>query len=148
MLTTVVVGNPKRGSRTRAAGERVAEAFSGRPADHVIEVVDLGPALLEWGDEGISAAVDLVARSDLVVIASPTYKATYTGLLKTFLDKFAGGTGMQGVVAVPLMVGGAWNHALARRADPEARAGGTGGDNSTARPIPHRIGVRGGRPDR
>jgi FMN reductase len=113
MRTTVVVGNPKRDSRTRAAAELVAEAFSGRPADHVVEVVDLGPALLEWGDEGISAAVDLVARSDLAVIASPTYKATYTGLLKTFLDKFAGGTGMRGVVVVPLMVGGAWNHALA-----------------------------------
>ena len=113
MLTSVVVGNPKRGSRTRAAAERVAEALSGRPADHVIEVVDLGAALLEWGDEGISAAVDLVARSDLAVIASPTYKATYTGVLKTFLDKFAGGTGLQGVVTVPLMVGGGWIHALA-----------------------------------
>lgn len=113
MVTTVVVGNPKRSSRTRAAAERVAEAITGKPADHVIEVVELGAGLLEWGDEGISAAVATVAASDLVVIASPTYKATYTGVLKTFLDKFAGGTGMQGVVAVPLMVGGAWNHALA-----------------------------------
>lgn len=113
MVTTVVVGNPKRGSRTRAAAERVAEALSGRAADHIIEVVDLGPALLEWGDDGIRAAVDTVAASDLVVIASPTYKATYTGVLKTFLDKFAGGTGMEGVVVVPLMVGGSWNHALA-----------------------------------
>ncbi|WP_166875116.1 MULTISPECIES: NAD(P)H-dependent oxidoreductase [unclassified Salinibacterium] len=113
MVTTVVVGNPKRNSRTRAAAERVAEALSGRHADHVIEVIDLGPALLEWGDAGIAAAVDTVAGSDLVVIASPTYKATYTGLLKTFLDKFAGATGMHGVVAAPVMVGGAWDHALA-----------------------------------
>src|SRR4051812_46221859 len=113
VLTTVVVGNPKRGSRTRVAAGRVAEALAGRPADHMIEVVELGPALLEWGDDAISAAVDTVARSALAVIASPTYKATYTGLLKTFLDKFTGGTGMQGVLAVPLMVGGAWNHALA-----------------------------------
>ncbi|WP_173922461.1 NADPH-dependent FMN reductase [Agromyces sp. Marseille-P2726] len=113
MVTTVVVGNPKRGSRTRAAAERLAEALTGRPAEHVLEVVDLGPALLGWGDEGITAAVETVAASDLAIIASPTYKATYTGLLKTFLDKFAGETGMQGVVTVPLMVGGAWNHALA-----------------------------------
>ncbi len=113
MVTTVVVGNPKLGSRTRAAGERVAEGLTGRSADNVIEVIELGPALLGWGDEGISAAVETVAGSDLAIIASPTYKATYTGLLKTFLDKFAGETGMQGVVTVPLMVGGAWNHALA-----------------------------------
>jgi FMN reductase len=113
VVTTVVVGNPKRNSRTRVAAGKVAEALGGRPADHVIEVVDLGPALLEWGDDGISAAVDMVAGSDLAVIASPTYKATYTGVLKTFLDKFTGGTGLQGVVVAPVMVGGAWNHALA-----------------------------------
>jgi FMN reductase len=34
-------------------------------------------------------------------------------VLKTFLDRFTGGTGMQGVVTVPRMLGGAWNHALA-----------------------------------
>ncbi|MGO4689744.1 NADPH-dependent FMN reductase [Glaciibacter sp. 2TAF33] len=113
MFVTVVVGNPKRNSRTRAAAERVAEALSGNPADCVIEVVDLGPALLEWGDDDIAAAVATVGRSDLAVIATPTYKATYTGLLKTFLDKFAGATGMQDVVAVPVMVGGAMDHALA-----------------------------------
>ena len=113
MVTTIVVGNPKRGSRTRAAAELVAQRLTGAPADHVIEVVELGPALLEWGDEGIKAAVEKVAASDLAVIASPTYKATYTGLLKTFLDKFSGGTGMAGVVTVPLMVGGALDHALA-----------------------------------
>ena len=39
---------------------------------------------------------DLVARvgeADLVVVASPTYKGTYTGLLKLFLDRFADGPG-------------------------------------------------------
>lgn len=113
MITTVVVGNPKHDSKTRAAGEMLAHALTGRAADHVIEVSELGPGLLGWGDEGIRAAVDTVAQSDLVIVASPTYKATYTGLLKTFLDKFDGATGMRGVVVVPLMLGGAWTHALA-----------------------------------
>jgi FMN reductase len=112
VITTVVVGNPKRSSRTRSAAIRVAEALSGAAVDHVIEVIDLGAALLEWGDDRTRSAVATVAASDLVVVASPTYKATYTGLLKTFLDKFDGATGMQGVVVVPLMLGGAWNHAL------------------------------------
>jgi FMN reductase len=45
-------------------------------------------------------------------VASPTYKATYTGLLKLFLDQI--GTGdLAGVVAVPLMLGGGPAHALA-----------------------------------
>ncbi len=54
-----------------------------------------------------------VASSRLVIVASPTFKATYTGLLKLFLDQFAGGTGMQGVVAVPLMLGAGPAHAMA-----------------------------------
>ena len=50
--------------------------------------------------------------SELVVIASPTYKATYTGLIKLFLDRFSAGS-LSGVTAVPLMLGGHWKHALA-----------------------------------
>jgi FMN reductase len=46
------------------------------------------------------------------VVASPTYKATYTGLLKLFLDRFPG-NGLDGVVAVPLMLGAGPAHALA-----------------------------------
>ncbi len=42
----------------------------------------------------------------------PTYKAAYTGLLKLFLDRFAGGTGLSGL-AVPLMLGGSPAHSLA-----------------------------------
>jgi len=44
-------------------------------------------------------------------VASPTYKATYTGLLKLFLDRFAT-DGLSGV-AVPLMLGAGPAHALA-----------------------------------
>ena len=50
--------------------------------------------------------------ADLVVVASPTYKATYTGLLKALPRPLpAPGTG--GVTAVPLMLGAAPVHALA-----------------------------------
>jgi FMN reductase len=45
-------------------------------------------------------------------VAGPTYKGTYTGLLKLFLDQV--GTGdLAGVVAVPLMLGAGPGHALA-----------------------------------
>ena len=45
-------------------------------------------------------------------IGSPTYKGTYTGLLKLFLDRFDAGTGLRGL-AIPLMLGGSPAHALA-----------------------------------
>ena len=73
---------------------------------------DLSGALLDWSDASIGDVVTAVQGSDLVVVASPTYKATYTGLLKLFLDRIAGGA-LAGVTAVPVMLGGHWRHALA-----------------------------------
>ena len=112
MTAAVVVGNPKAASRTLDAATKVAERLAGRPADLVLDLVELGPGLLGWGDEAVGRAVAQVQQASWVVVASPTYKATYTGLLKLFLDQFAAGS-MTGVVAFPLMLGGAWKHALA-----------------------------------
>jgi FMN reductase len=110
--TAVVVGNPKPASRTLAAATYLARELAGGEPDLVVDLATLGPALLDWQDPSVAELVEQVGSADLVVVASPTYKATYTGLLKLFLDRFAGGTGLRGV-AVPLMLGGAPNHALA-----------------------------------
>jgi FMN reductase len=108
----VVVGNPKPGSRTLSAATHVARELTGREPDLVVDLADLGARLLDWSDEEVGRLVADVGDADLVVVASPTYKATYTGLLKLFLDRFAGGTGLTGV-AVPLMLGAGPAHALA-----------------------------------
>ncbi|MEV1082831.1 NAD(P)H-dependent oxidoreductase [Streptomyces sp. NPDC050211] len=111
MKAVAVVGNPKPGSRTRDAAERLAAALE---LDcEVIEVTALGPGLLAWGDPGVTAAVEQVRSADLVIAASPTYKGTYTGLLKLFLDQFPTATGLAGQVALPLMLGAGPAHALA-----------------------------------
>jgi FMN reductase len=107
----VVVGNPKPQSRTLAAATYLARELAGEP-DLVVDLADLGPALLDWADPAVSDLVEQVGAADLVVVASPTYKAAYTGLLKLFLDRFAGGTGLSGL-AVPLMLGGSLAHSLA-----------------------------------
>lgn len=115
---TVVVGNPKAASRTRTVGEAVAEraaAAAGLTIDgdiDVIELAELGPQLFDWSSAAVKDATARLAASRLAVIATPVYKATYTGLLKSFLDWF-GQTGLAGVTAVPVMVGAAPNHALA-----------------------------------
>ena len=110
--TAVVVGNPRRGSRTLAAASTVARRLTGAEPDLVVDLATLGPALLDGQDGAVDALVAEVGAADLVVVASPTYKATYTGLLKLFLDRFPGGVGLSGV-AVPLMLGGSAHHALA-----------------------------------
>lgn len=113
MIVTVVAGNPKPNSRTLDAARHVAESLTGQAPTSEVDVVTLGPSLLGWGDETVKAAVEVVAGSDLVIMASPTYKATYTGVLKCFLDQFAGATGLAGVTVVPLMLGAGPTHALA-----------------------------------
>jgi FMN reductase len=109
----VVVGNPKPGSRTLAAARYVARELVGEP-DLVVDLADLGASILDWSDPTVAGLVDEVGAADLVVVASPTYKGTYTGLLKLFLDRFASGPqgGLRGL-AVPLMLGAGPGHALA-----------------------------------
>jgi FMN reductase len=109
---TVVVGNPKPRSRTFEAAHLVAEKLAGQPADLSIDLTDLGAALLDWSSTQVADLVTAVKTSDLVVFASPTYKATYTGLLKLFLDRISGGA-LAGVTGVPVMLGGHWQHAMA-----------------------------------
>ncbi|WP_374457761.1 NADPH-dependent FMN reductase [Nocardioides sp.] len=111
-VTAVVVGNPKPASRTLAAATYVARELSGAEPNLVVDLATLGPAVLDWSDSEVADLVKQVGAADLVVVASPTYKAAYTGLLKLFLDRFAGGTGLSGL-AVPLMLGGSPAHALA-----------------------------------
>ncbi|GAA3702605.1 NADPH-dependent FMN reductase [Gordonia hankookensis] len=110
-VTAVVVGNPKPASRTLTAATYVATQLSGAEPDLIVDLATLGAAILDWSDDGIAALVEQVGKADLVVFASPTYKAAYTGLLKLFLDRFAGGTGLSGV-AIPLMLGGSPAHSL------------------------------------
>jgi FMN reductase len=107
----VVVGNPRPASRTLEAALHVARELTAEP-DVVVDLATLGPAVLDWEDPGVTSLVEQVGSADLVVVACPTNKATYTGLLKVFLDRFAGGTGLRGV-AVPLMLGAGPGHSLA-----------------------------------
>jgi FMN reductase len=112
MSIVVVVGNPKPRSRTLHAAELVTENLVGRPPDMTIDLVDLGAALLDWNDPQVGQAVRDVLAADLLVVASPTYKATFTGLLKLFLERFPAGS-LSAVTAVPLMLGGDCRHSLA-----------------------------------
>jgi FMN reductase len=68
--------------------------------------------LFSWEDEELAALTQQVANSQLIIPACPVYKASYTGLLKAFLDRY-GNNGLAGTVALPVMMGAAPQHALA-----------------------------------
>jgi FMN reductase len=121
MRIAVVTGNPKPASRTHgvalAAAGALSEALRGpdAPGPGVHLVVDLAEhasRLFDPADRELSALTAEVAAADVVVFASPTYKASYTGLLKAFLDRY-GNNGLAGTVAVPVMTGGWAGHMLA-----------------------------------
>ena len=111
-----VVGNPNPGSRTLAIADLVARKVGALAAvdaaPRVIDVVECGPNLLEWGDPSVAVLKAEVLDADAVVVASPTYKAAYTGLLKLFLDQFDAGE-LHGIPTVAVMTGGSLAHALA-----------------------------------
>ena len=111
-----IVGNPRPASRTTQVAEAVATCIArGLGAATVLTPVELGlygPAVFDPSSEAVENDLAAIAAVDVLVVASPTYKATYTGLLKAFFDRY-GTNGLAGVVAVPVMVGGVPQHALA-----------------------------------
>jgi FMN reductase len=110
----VISGNPRPGSRTlgvaQAVGRRLAAALGLHAADPV-DLALLAPEVLT-GSDAVTAARDRVAAARLVVVATPVYKASYTGLLKAFLDGY-GPDALADVVAVPVVVSASPAHALA-----------------------------------
>lgn len=109
-----VVGNPKAGSRTFAAAAECAAQVAALvgAGTAAVDLAELAPKLLGWGDPEVDAVRAAMRDASVVVVASPTYKATYTGLLKLLFDQIGAGE-LAGVVGVPLMVGGASEHSLA-----------------------------------
>lgn len=109
----VVVGNPKPASRTRKVAELLVDKLLA-PGSYDLEVIDLADhtgEIFAWPSEQMSAMNAAVADSDLVVFASPTYKATYTGLLKAFLDRYPA-NGLSGVTAIPVHTGADFTHSM------------------------------------
>jgi len=109
-----ITGNPRPESRThslaRILAAELAHILDGTVTD--VDLARLGPRVLDPADPEAGAAVAQVLDADVLVLASPTYKATYSGLLKSFLDRFGTGS-LAGHAAVPILLGGAPNHQLA-----------------------------------
>ena len=115
LMIVSLIGNPRPHSRTHALAEVLARELArvlGSDPPVTVDLALLGPAVLDPDDRLASAAVECVLTARVLVVASPTYKATYSGLLKAFLDRLGTGS-LTGVAAVPLLLGGAPDHRLA-----------------------------------
>ncbi|WP_150272216.1 NADPH-dependent FMN reductase [Paenibacillus tepidiphilus] len=111
----VINGTPSLVSRINA----VIEHAESRLSEQGLEVARINVAELPAEDlihtrfesEDIVKANGLVAEADAVVVVSPVYKASYTGVLKTFLDLIPQ-KGLAGKIALPLFMGGSLAHLL------------------------------------
>ena len=111
----VVSGNPRAGSRTltvaEAVGSRIRTALAGPVLHQTVEVAELGPEIFAAERPRTNGALATISHADVLVVATPVYKASYTGLLKLFLDQLPPNA-LQGVIAVPVVVSAAPAHSL------------------------------------
>jgi len=80
-----------------------------------LDVRDLpAEALLhaDFHDPSIKRAQEKIALADAVIVATPIYKAAYSGILKAFLDLLPQ-DGLAGKLVLPLATGGSQSHMLA-----------------------------------
>ncbi|PSR34473.1 MAG: hypothetical protein C7B46_04880 [Sulfobacillus benefaciens] len=115
----IIVGNPKPMSRTRDVAEAIAHTITQMfHAENVIcetrlyDLATMAPYMFDAKSDVVASAVRDVCSASLLVVASPTYKGTYTGLLKAFLDWFRQGS-LQKIVTIPVMLGSSPRHAMA-----------------------------------
>jgi FMN reductase len=116
MSVLLIAGSPSERSRTAALLEAAGQRLEARGVlvDR-LRVRDLSPQALllaDFGHRSISQATGQVAQADLIVVATPVYKAAYSGVLKVFLDVLPQDA-FKGKTVLPLATGGSANHMLA-----------------------------------
>ncbi|MGW5762022.1 NADPH-dependent FMN reductase [Streptomyces tendae] len=111
-----VSGSPSPSSRTNRLLRHLDDRLTAR--GHEVIPLDVrtvpAEALLgaDFGYPAIAGAAELFARADGVVVATPVYKASYSGVLKALLDllpQYA----LTGKTVLPLATGGSTAHVLA-----------------------------------
>jgi FMN reductase len=112
----VISGSPSRTSKTERVAEYLARQLvaAGQEVEHLrLRHLPAEPLLAaDTRNSMVSSAVAQVARADGIVLATPTYKAAYSGLLKVFLDLLPQ-FGFAGKAVLPLSTGGSIAHVLA-----------------------------------
>lgn len=115
MSVVALSGSPSANSRSTALLRHVLARFDDAVACTEIVLRDLPPEALvraDFDDPEIRRAREQVAAARLLVIATPIYKASFSGLLKTFLDLLPPDA-LRGKTVLALATGGSPAHLLA-----------------------------------
>jgi FMN reductase len=111
----IINGSNKKSSRLTGIHEYVENYLTkGNIQTNSIYVHEL-PAqdliLINFASEEIQKANKLVEEADIVVILTPIFKASYTGILKTYLDLIPQ-NGLENKTVIPIAIGGSFGHLL------------------------------------
>jgi FMN reductase len=112
---TGVVGNPRPRSKTYAATAALVEKLAAALGARATEPVDLavyGGRVLDYADAELIACRRELGTARVLVVATPVYKGSYTGLLKAFLDGYAADA-LSATRTVPLTIAASPQHSLA-----------------------------------
>lgn len=116
MTVLLLAGSPSEHSRSAALLDAVQQRLKLRGVDvERLHIRDLSPQALllaDFSHPSVAYATALVARARAIVIATPVYKAAYSGVLKVFLDLLPQ-TAFKTKHLLPLATGGSPHHMLA-----------------------------------
>lgn len=112
----IINGGNTKNSRLTGVHHRVERFFEQEGSEydsiyvHELPAEDLITA--NFSGEEILHANGQVAEAEIAVVLTPIYKASYTGILKTYLDLLPQ-KALEGKRIVPIAVGGSLGHLLA-----------------------------------
>jgi FMN reductase len=116
MNVLLLGGSPSAPSTTwrllQLLGERLAALGHRTVALQVRELPAQALLRAETEDLALREALAWVAEADAVVVGTPVYKASFSGVLKTFLDLLPQ-DGLAGKLVLPVATGGSQSHMLA-----------------------------------
>lgn len=115
VYVVAIAGSPSHPSKTYATLEYATKILQQQKIQtEIISIRDLTPEDLIFGrydSPTLEPTKSLIAKAHALIIATPIYKAAYTGLLKTFLDLLPQ-KALSGKVILPLATGGTIAHLL------------------------------------
>jgi len=120
MSILLIAGSPSEHSRSSTLLDAVQQRLQvqlaqRRVAIERVPIRDLSPQALllaHWEHPSIRRVIAQVESARALVVATPVYKAAYSGVLKLFLDLLPQ-TALKGKTVLPLATGGSPHHMLA-----------------------------------
>lgn len=114
MWAVAISGSPRTPSKSKALAELLLAALAKRGcATQLIDLaaLDADALLARREDAAVAEAIAAVGAAQILIAATPTYRALYTGLLKCFFDLMPQGH-LSGKVCLPVQTGAGPHHAL------------------------------------